>query len=238
METFFLSISIDVKHINPVMFTIPLICLWHSSQKKVAAHLLKGVSVALDWWGQCSEGCRPPLVSHCDSKHVINLWQLTCPYLYMFAHLNTLVVLSLCDRKKKSPPISSLIPMEAARLTPAFLELPEPAAPSSPKGSVKPQTSLYHHFLTEPRAAKMGISQSHPSFLWVTESLGRRTPTSFPSQTSPAMGVSEERWFPHLRQREVFPKSHTGTRQLGYLHIDSAITAKKLKNWQKSNELN
>lgn len=142
-----------------MLFTIPLICLWHSSQKKVSVHLLKGVSVVLDWGGQCSERSKPPLVQGtCYSWHV---HICMCPLEY------TCYPLPLWegDRakwKKKLPPISSLLPMKAPRLELVFLELPEPGAPSSSTGSEKPQTGLYHHFLMELRTAKMGnISVTH-----------------------------------------------------------------------------
>lgn len=53
-----------------------------------------------------------------------------------------------------SPPFCRLS-MEPARHTLVFLELPKPATPIFPKGSIKLQTNLYHHFLLEPRTAKI-----------------------------------------------------------------------------------
>lgn len=193
---------------------MPLICLCHSSQKKVTVHFLKGVSVVLDWWGWCSERSRPPLVGYYDSKHVISrhLLQLTCPCPYTSLEY-TSCPLPLWEGdgakwKKKSSPFS---PWKLPDVHLFFLKCLSLQHPAPLRGQWNPKSVC---ILMELRTANMGnISVTH-QFSVVTGSLGRTTSTSFPgswsSQTCPVMGVPEESWFPYLRHEEVFPKPHTG----------------------------
>lgn len=99
--------------------------------------------------------------------------------------------------------------------TPIFLKLPESAALCFPKGSVKPQTSLYHHFLLELRTAKMGnisVMSQFTARYWVAgqEDINLVPMVPGACRGPPVMGVPEETWFLYLRYREVFPKSRAG----------------------------
>lgn len=126
---------------------------------------------------------------------------------------------------------------------PIFLKLPESAAPCFPKGSVKPQTSLYHHFLLELRTKTGNISviSQFTARYWVAgqEDINLLPMVPGACRGPLVMGLPEETSFLYLRYREVFPKSradYQATWVSTHTFNHNCQSAKNLqtKSWTKS----